>query len=544
MTDLPITLVIVLTSAAFVIAGIWFGSRLIAGKAEALKASGRSECAVEIARLQERVNSLDGQLREAQGRLSTTASALECSENRVAAALEAAARFEERATQMGEVERTLQATREDLATTQGALAREREAVASATVRIESTDSRASKAEGALERLGCEHTQLRTDFIALRELSAELRTALQSEKANSQEKLQFLTSAREDLVSQFKLSAAEILEDKSKQFADQNIEALGTLLNPVREKLAGFQAKVEEVYRTEGQERAALGEQLKQLLGLNQALSQDAQNLTRALKGDRKTQGVWGEVVLDSVLELAGLVEGTHFDRQSVHASAEQGRNVPDIVLRLPGEKHLVIDSKVSLTAYERCMSCDTREEQATHLRQHIASVRAHIKGLSEKQYQHLYGLKSLDFVLLFIPLEPAFAAAVSNDNQIFREAWDRNVILVSPSTLLFVVRTVAYLWRQEAQTRNVAEIARRGGELYDKFCGFVEDLELLGERIEQARKAYDSSFKKFSTGQGNLIRQAQLLRDLGLKPTKSLPPGLVESSLGSEATVSLSGAPG
>jgi DNA recombination protein RmuC len=527
MSHLATLLLTLLASATSAMIGIWYGSRLRGEKVTAGLALARSEFAVEMARSQERSNALDAQLRQTQTHCSDAEAALRVNELRLIATLESNARLEGRASKVESLEHLLESANRELTDSRAALSNEREIVAGATARVEAAEIRTDRAEQALVDLSRDHSQMQNELGVLKESSAELRTALQSEK----EKIQILMTAREDLLSQFKLSASEILDDKSKLFAEQNIEALGNLLNPVKEKLAGFQAKVEEVYRTEGQERAALGAQLKQLLGLNQTLSQDAQNLTRALKGDRKTQGVWGEVLLDSVLEMAGLIEGTHFDRQSTHESEDQKRNVPDIVLRLPGDRHLVIDSKVSLTAYEKCMSCETSDERAAHLRQHIASVRAHIKNLSEKRYQSLYGLKSLDFVLLFVPLEPAFATAVSNDNQIFREAWDRNVILVSPSTMLFVVRTVAYLWRQDAQTRNVVEIARRGGELYDKFCGFIEDLELVGQRIEQARTAYDSSFKKLSTGQGNLVRQAQMLRDLGLKPTKNLPSSVVEFSL-------------
>jgi DNA recombination protein RmuC len=312
---------------------------------------------------------------------------------------------------------------------------------------------------------------------------------------------------------------------------QNATALGHLLDPVREQLHAFHTKVDEVYRTEGQERTALGEQLKQLVQLNQSLSVDAQNLTRALKGDQKTQGTWGEIVLDTVLEQAGLVEGTHYDRQTAFAGEDQKRSIPDIVIRLPGDRQLVIDSKVSLTAYERSAAATGAEERDMHIRQHVTSLRSHIRSLSEKNYQQLYNLRSLDFVMLFLPLEPAFAAAVSHDNLIFREAWDRNVILVSPSTLLFVVRTVAYLWRQETQSRNVVEIAKRGAALYDKLCGFVEDLEEVGKRIQQTGKAYDGAMRKLAVGDGNVIRQAEMLRDLGVKPSKQLPVPLVDKAL-------------
>ena len=333
------------------------------------------------------------------------------------------------------------------------------------------------------------------------------------------------------MDQFKSLAGDILEEKSKRFTEQNATALGKLLSPVREQLTAFQQKVDEAYRTEGQERSALGEQLKQLVHLNQTLSTDAQNLTRALKGDQKLQGTWGEIVLDTVLERAGLIEGTHYERQAPFESAELKRAIPDVVLRLPGDRQLVIDAKVSLTAYERCASATSSEERELHIKQHLASVRSHIRSLSEKNYQQLYQLKSLDFVLMFIPLEPAFAAAVSHDELLFKDAWDRNVIVVSPSTLLFVVRTVAYLWRQEHQARNVMEIARRGAALYDKLSSFVNDLEDVGKRIQQTVKAYDGAMHRLAIGDGNLIRQAEMLRDLGVKPSKQLPTELVEKAL-------------
>lgn len=377
----------------------------------------------------------------------------------------------------------------------------------------------------------DRTDLQSQLAQANVVNAELQTTLASERTHSEEKLGVLLSSRDELANQFKSLASDILEEKSKRFTEQNASALGQLLHPVREQLQAFHAKVDEVYRTEGQERAALGEQLKNLVQLNQSLSVDAQNLTRALKGDQKTQGTWGEIVLDTVLEQAGLIEGTHYDRQTAYQAEDQKRAIPDIVIRLPGDRQLVVDSKVSLTAYERSVAANSAEERDTHIKQHVTSLRNHIRSLSERNYQHLYQLKSLDFVLLFVPIEPAFAAAVSNDNLIFREAWDRNVILVSPSTLLFVVRTVAYLWRQENQTRNVMEIAKRGAALYDKLCGFVEDLTDVGKRIQQTAKAYDGAMKRLAIGDGNVIRQAEMLRDLGIKPSKQLPISLVDKAL-------------
>ncbi|CAJ4118233.1 DNA recombination protein rmuC [Burkholderia pseudomallei] len=356
---------------------------------------------------------------------------------------------------------------------------------------------------------------------------EIRTRTEAERQNAEEKLNLLLQAKEALSNQFKTLATEILEEKSKRFAEQNQTSLGLLLEPLKTRLTEFQGKVEEVYVQEGKDRSALSAQVRQLVELNQALSQDAKNLTLALKGSTKTQGNWGELILERVLEASGLRKGDEYHVQDNRVREDGSRAQPDVVINLPEERKLVVDSKVSLLAYERYASAETDEERLIALRQHIDSIRNHIKSLSDKQYQALYG-KSLDFVLAFVPIEPAFMLAVTNDNELFMDAWRRNVLLVSPSTLLFVVRTVAHLWRQEAQSRNAQDIARRGAELYDKLCGFVEDLQLVGNRLGQARKAYDSAHSKLAIGRGNVIRQAEMLRDMGVKPSKALPRSLVD----------------
>ena len=343
------------------------------------------------------------------------------------------------------------------------------------------------------------------------------------------RIALLQEAKEALGNQFKTLANEILEEKSKRFTEQNQTNIGTLLEPLKARLREFQGKVEEVYIQEGKDRSALAAQVKQLVDLNQVLSQDAKNLTSALKGSAKIQGNWGELILERVLESSGLRKGEEYLVQDSQVREDGTRAQPDVVINLPDEKKLVVDSKVSLNAYERYASADTDAERTVALRQHVESVRGHIRALSEKQYQALYG-RSLDFVLAFIPIEPAFMLAVANDNDLFMEAWRKNVLVVSPSTLLFVVRTVAHLWRQEQQSRNAQDIARRGGELYDKLCGFVEDLQQVGKGINQAQKAYDQAHNKFSLGRGNVIRQAELLREMGVKPSKTLPANLVEAA--------------
>lgn len=392
-------------------------------------------------------------------------------------------------------------------------------------------ARASAAEAKAERLPQIEGRLIESEQQLNALNAQVATLtmqLTQERNQSNEKLALLQSAREELTHQFKNLANDILEEKSKRFSEQNQQSLGQLLDPLKTKLQEFQGKVEQVYVQEGKDRSALAEQVRQLMELNKTVSQEANNLTKALKGSNKTQGNWGELVLERVLESSGLRKGEEFDVQESHTLEDGRRLQPDVVVHLPDDRHLVIDAKATLVAYEDYANAEDDKHRDVALKRHLDAVRSHIKGLSDKNYQDLYGLKSLDFVLMFIPIEPAFMLAVTHDRELFMDAWNKNVLLVSPSTLLFVVRTVANLWRQEAQTRNAQDIAKRGAELYDKLAGFVEDMESLGTRLNQAQKDYDGAINKLSTGRGNLIRQAEMLKKLGVKPSKSLPAPMVE----------------
>ena len=392
-------------------------------------------------------------------------------------------------------------------------------------------ARASAAEAKAERLPQIEGRLIESEQQLNALNAQVATLtmqLTQERNQSNEKLALLQSAREELTHQFKNLANDILEEKSKRFSEQNQQSLGQLLDPLKTKLQEFQGKVEQVYVQEGKDRSALAEQVRQLMELNKTVSQEANNLTKALKGSNKTQGNWGELVLERVLESSGLRKGEEFDVQESHTLEDGRRLQPDVVVHLPDDRHLVIDAKATLVAYEDYANAEDDKHRDVALKRHLDAVRSHIKGLSDKNYQDLYGLRSLDFVLMFIPIEPAFMLAVTHDRELFMDAWNKNVLLVSPSTLLFVVRTVANLWRQEAQTRNAQDIAKRGAELYDKLAGFVEDMESLGTRLNQAQKDYDGAINKLSTGRGNLIRQAEMLKKLGVKPSKSLPAPMVE----------------
>lgn len=358
----------------------------------------------------------------------------------------------------------------------------------------------------------------------------LTAQLESERLRGQEKIQLLEQARESLTNQFRVLASEILEDKAKRFTEQNRENLSQILEPLRTQILEFKGKVEEAYLNESKDRVALREQVKQLVGMNQQLSKDANELAAALKGSSKTQGNWGELVLERILEVAGLRRGIEYEVQESHVRDDGSRAQPDVVIHLPEEKRLVIDSKVSLVAYRAAVSATDEAERSAAISTHLDSMRAHIRGLSAKRYEKLHGLSSLDFVIMFVAVEPAYMLALEADPKLWQEAWERNVLLVSPSTLLFVLRTVAHLWRQEQQNRNAQEIAKRGAELYDKLVGFTADMLEVGARLSKAQEAYENAKRKLSEGRGNVIRQAEMLKGLGVKPSKNLPKSLLEEA--------------
>lgn len=362
----------------------------------------------------------------------------------------------------------------------------------------------------------------------RQLAGEQARAavdLEAERVRHQAALGQLEQVRADLARQFEVLAQQVLEQRSQAFAQQSQTSLQTLLQPLSLQIGEFKAKVEEVYRNEGLERSALKSQVEELARLNQTLRADAQNLAEALKGSAKTRGNWGELMLERVFEMAGLSEGTHYDVQVSHTTPEGDVLQPDVVVHLPGDRHLVVDAKVSLVAWDAFHSAADDAARETAQRAHVESVRTHIRNLSTKNYVQLYRLGSLDFVLMFIPIESAFMLAIGRDDKLFQEAWSRNVLLVSPSTLLFVVRTVAHLWRQEDQNRNALLIAERGAALLDKFAGFAESLGNVGEKLGLAQGAYDEALTRFS-GTGGLLRQTEMLRDLGVKASKPVPDKL------------------
>nr|MBO2509059.1 DNA recombination protein RmuC [Gammaproteobacteria bacterium] len=365
---------------------------------------------------------------------------------------------------------------------------------------------------------------------LRRLDAEraaLLAELREQRDSHQQRLADLQGARDELRAQFAELAGKIFDEREQRFAETSQQRLGQLLDPLRERIQAFEKRVEESYQQEARERFSLARELERLQLLNQRLSDEATNLTRALQG-QKIQGNWGELVLERVLEHAGLEKGREYQTQVSLRSSEGERFQPDVLIRLPGDKQVVVDAKVSLTAYQQLIAAGDEQQRQSALKQHVQSLRNHLKGLSVKDYQRLEGLHSLDFVLLFVPIEAAFAAALQADPELFREAFERNVVIVSPTTLLATLRVIDSLWRQERQSQNAREIAERAGALYDKFVAFVADLDEMGSRLQQLDKAYAAARNKLVEGRGNLVGRVENLKLLGARASKSLPAELLE----------------
>ncbi len=366
-------------------------------------------------------------------------------------------------------------------------------------------------------------------------SAETRAAtaearLKEQQQAAEQRYLDLEGSRERLKSEFQALAAEILEDKSKRFGEQNVQALGNLLNPLREQLGDFRKVVTDTYEKEGRERVSLQAELKQLFELNRQLGDEAGNLTRALTTDNRTQGYWGELKLERLLESAGLEKGQQYLTQESFQDEAGDRYRPDALLLLPEGRHIVIDAKVALLDYQRACDPAADGEREAHLGRHAAALRTHVRQLGEKDYSRLRGLTSPDLVLMFVPVEAAFLEAMRRDPELYDFAFSRKIILVGPGNLLASLRLVAQIWRTEAQTSNAKAIAERGAALYDKFVGFAEDIQRVGDALERAQGAQRDAVTKLSSGRGNLVRQAEMLRKLGVAPSKKLPPALQDTS--------------
>jgi DNA recombination protein RmuC len=393
---------------------------------------------------------------------------------------------------------------------------------------------AGRVEERSRLLEIDKSSLQSELKAEREKSEKLtseNSSLKTEYSNLQQKLDEqkdeIEKLQEKFTKEFENLANRIFDEKTKKFSDQSKTNLAEILNPLKEKISEFQNKVEETNKDSISRTAALREQLLSLKEMNQQMSTDAQNLVKALKGDTKAQGDWGEIQLERILERSGLRKGEEYSVQESYTSEDGSRKRPDVIVNLPENKKIIIDSKVSLVHYERFASAETENEKNINLRSFIDSVKKHIKELSDKKYQNLFDQGSLDFVLMFIPIEPAFILAIQFGENLYVDAYDKNIVIVSPSTLLATLRTIANIWKQEYQNQNVIEIAKQSGALYDKFVGFVEDLKSVGERMDQAKGSYVDAMKKLSEGSGNLVRRAEKIKQLGAKTSKSLPQNIL-----------------
>ena len=361
------------------------------------------------------------------------------------------------------------------------------------------------------------------YSKLRIESQTWKTKYELTLASSEGQKSESANLQKQLTLQFENLAQKIFDEKSTKMTDQNFRQLTGLLDPLKERIKDFEKKVEDTYSTERAERGHLKGEISKLMELNQTMSKEAQNLALALKGENKTQGNWGELILENILERSGLRKGEEFFTQETLKGLGGEILRPDVIVKLPDGKHLIVDSKMTLTAYEASVSAPTEQDREKFAAAHVESLKRHVIDLSDKKYHLADQIISPDFVMLFMPLEPAFALAFRLKPDLFETAWDRNIAIVSPTTLLTTLRTVASLWKQERQQRNALEIAKRGGELYDKFAGIVKDLETLGDRMNSAQKTHSEIMGKISTGRGNLLTQVEKLKELGAKAEKSLP---------------------
>lgn len=371
-----------------------------------------------------------------------------------------------------------------------------------------------------QKLQHELMQVRANYINENNRATRAEENLKAQREISQKQQQNLEELQQKFTLEFSNIANKLLDEKSAKFTAQNQSNLDQILNPLKANIKSFEEKVEKVYQTEAAERSQLKGVIFQLMDQSKQIQTDANNLTKALKGDNKKQGTWGEIVLERVLETSGLVKDREYTIQKSLNSAEGARLQPDVIVNLPDEKNLIVDAKISLVAYERMVSAEDEEEKLIYLKQHLLSIKNHIDGLSAKNYQHLYAIHSPDFVLLFLPIEASFSVTVQADTELFNYAWNKKVVLVSPTTLLATLRTIASIWKVDRQNKNVFEIAEEAGALYDKFVGFLNDMEKIGKHIEQTQKAHDDAFKKLQYGSGNLIGKVEKIKKLGAK-TKS-----------------------
>nr|WP_069325105.1 DNA recombination protein RmuC [Citrobacter werkmanii] len=396
-------------------------------------------------------------------------------------------------------------------------------------------ARQQLAQEAHWRDECEllNNELRSLHSINTSLEADLRevtTRLEATQQHAEDKIRQMINSEQRLSEQFENLANRIFEHSNRRVDEQNRQSLNSLLAPLREQLDGFRRQVQDSFGKEAQERHTLAHEIRNLQQLNVQMAQEAVNLTRALKGDNKTQGNWGEVVLTRVLEASGLREGYEYETQVSIENDARSRMQPDVIVRLPQGKDVVIDAKMTLVAYERYFNAEDEYTRESALQEHIASVRNHIRLLGRKDYQQLPGLRSLDYVLMFIPVEPAFLLALDRQPELITEALKNNIMLVSPTTLLVALRTIANLWRYEHQSRNAQQIADRASKLYDKMRLFVDDMSAIGQSLDKAQDNYRQAMKKLSSGRGNVLSQAEAFRSLGVEIKREINPELAEQA--------------
>ncbi len=376
-----------------------------------------------------------------------------------------------------------------------------------------------------------------ELVALRKMLnqsettvAELNLVLENEKNNAQEKLALIESSKTQLANEFKVLSNQIFESKQAQFTQNTQTTMDAILKPVQGALEGFKERIEQVHKEDLEGRASLAEQLKQLQRLNHQMSEETQNLTQALKGDSKLQGNWGELILERLLERSGLTEGVEFDREKSFTDESGKRLRPDVILNLPDNKHVIIDSKVSLLHYEQSLNSGNDSQRTAALKQHIQSLKKHIDALANKRYESLDLLNAPDFVLMFIPIEGAYLMAIEADASIFENAFEKRVAVVTPTTLFTSLKTIEQLWRYERQSENTLKLIKRAAEVHDKFVGFVESFEKVGKQLQTAQNTYETTRNQMLSGKGNLVRQAEMLKELAGKTKKELPSHLLEEA--------------
>lgn len=389
--------------------------------------------------------------------------------------------------------------------------------------IPKLESRLSEKEEALQLLQQHLTDVKSE-------NGQLTASIEGEQRHHKRQLEELEASRKKMVGEFENIANRVIDEKGKRFDETNRKGMDEILKPVREQLKDFRTRVDEIHHSDVKERASLKEHLNQLQQLNQEMNREAKNLTRALKGDNKAQGNWGEMILERVLEQSGLRKGVEYETQGSYRDSENRLLRPDVIVHLPEGKDIIVDSKVSLIDYSRYVEAEDETQQETALADLVKSIRNHISDLSSKDYSDLKGVRSLDFVLMFMPIETAFVAAFQSDEKLFSDAFEKKIVVVTPTTLLATLRTIENIWRYERQNQNAIKIADKASAVYDKLRGFVEDFEKIGTQLTTVQGSYDSALNKLTSGRGNLIKQAGDFVDLGVKVKKELPKSITDSS--------------